>query len=100
MPRIRPLLLCLPLLLTACSAAPPLPPPPAEESAETAPVSAPQPEQIIAAWIPYFSVSALLSDPDEAVCREHVSSYLQLTERTGKQILYEVIILSAIWVRQ
>lgn len=77
MPRIRPLLLCLPLLLTACSAAPPLPPPPAEESAETAPVSAPQPEQIIAAWIPYFSVSALLSDPDEAVCREHVSSYLQ-----------------------
>lgn len=76
MTRLRHLLFCLPLLLSACSAAPPVPPS-QEESAETVAVSAPQPEQIVAAWIPYFSVSALLSDPDEAVCREHVSSYLQ-----------------------
>lgn len=73
--RIRHLLFSLPLLLSACSAAPPAPPPDARTV--PVPVSAPQPERIIAAWIPYFSAEALLSDPDEAICREHVGRYLQ-----------------------
>ena len=79
--RIRPLLLCLPLLLSACTA-PPLPPSDTERTAPV-PVSASAPRHIIAAWIPYFSVEALLSDPDEDVCRTHVSSYLQKLSAFG-----------------
>ena len=40
-------------------------------------------DTVIAAWIPYFTVEALLSSPDEAECRRTVSGYLQQLQDIG-----------------
>ena len=83
MPKIRHLLLCLPLLLSACTAAPAVPQDPAPQK-EVQPVLYEAPDnRMLAVWIPYFSVNTLLADPDANTCRDAVRRYLQRLSAFG-----------------
>ena len=84
--RLIPLILLM-LLLCACSFLPQ--PEPVNEGQTAAQLHLqPEPESdaehpLIAAWIPYFSVEALLAQEDAQACAEAVRSYLQRLKDFG-----------------